>query len=67
MLIGGQPAEHDCGGWLDRPARVGADYQTVNHEFGVTADAVTAAARDSIHGTPATSCPEREGSAGRPT
>ena len=48
MLIRGETAEHDCGGWLDRPARVGADYQTLYREFG-TADAVAAAARDSIH------------------
>lgn len=55
MLIRGQPAEHDCGGWLDRPAWVGADYQTLYRELGITADAVAAAERDSIrdaeHGT----------------
>lgn len=43
----GEPAEHDCGGWLDRPARVGADYQILYRELG--ADMVAATTRDSIH------------------
>ncbi len=51
-----------------------ADYQTLHHEFGITADAVTAA-RDSIHdaehgtrpgGHPATFAPNAGGTADRP-
>ena len=52
-----------------------ADYQTLYHEFGITADAVAAAARDSIHdaehgarpgGHAATFAPNAGGTADRP-
>ena len=52
-----------------------ADYQTLYREFGITADAVAAAARDSLHdaehgarpgGHPATFAPARGGTADRP-
>jgi transketolase len=52
-----------------------ADYQTLYREFGITADAVAAAARDSIHdaehgarpgGHPATFAPNAGGTADRP-
>jgi transketolase len=52
-----------------------ADYQTLYHQFGITADAVAAAARDSIHdaqhgtrpgGHPATFAPAAGGTADRP-
>jgi transketolase len=52
-----------------------ADYQTLYREFGITADAVAGAARDSLHdaehgarpgGHPATFAPARGGTADRP-
>ena len=52
-----------------------ADYQTLYRQFGITAAAVTAAARDSIHdaqngtrpgGHPATFAPAAGGTADRP-
>ena len=52
-----------------------ADYQTLYRQFGITADAVAAAARDSIHdaehgtrpgGHPATFAPNTGGTADRP-
>ena len=52
-----------------------ADYQTLYRQFGITAAAVAAAARESIHdaqngtrpeGHPATFAPAADGTAGRP-